>query len=350
MRLVCPNCSAQYEIDVSMIPDEGRDVQCSNCGHTWFELPAPPEMADADPTPEIEAAAQPEPEPEPEPETEIEAEAETEVEPEPEPDTEAEVSAEDDEPPESVDEDLSEEVAAIDDAFKPKTEPVADLTTRELEDAEKEVFGSSDPKPKPTATEEALDILRQEAEEEIEKRRAPPSVPIETQTDMGLEGLYSKPTPSRALRARMARLEEEDEAEQQSEKPGRVAGWKNRFGKGGAQPEEEPSDEPEFADEKESDESYSEPRRDLLPDIEEINSTLASTKTRDLPAPEVMAERQRDFRQGFVIPVALAAILIVLYAYAPAIAQRVPATEPALLQYVDVANGARDSISALLGR
>ena len=45
MRLVCPNCSAQYEIDPSMIPDEGRDVQCSNCGHTWFELPAPPEMA-----------------------------------------------------------------------------------------------------------------------------------------------------------------------------------------------------------------------------------------------------------------------------------------------------------------
>ena len=41
--LVCPNCSAQYEIDGSMIPDDGRDVQCSNCGHTWFELPGPSE-------------------------------------------------------------------------------------------------------------------------------------------------------------------------------------------------------------------------------------------------------------------------------------------------------------------
>ena len=43
MRLICPNCSAQYEIDATLVPDEGRDVQCSNCGHTWFELPPPPE-------------------------------------------------------------------------------------------------------------------------------------------------------------------------------------------------------------------------------------------------------------------------------------------------------------------
>ncbi|MFV2002813.1 MAG: zinc-ribbon domain-containing protein, partial [Paracoccaceae bacterium] len=37
MRMICPNCSAQYEVDKSVIPDGGRDVQCSNCGHTWFQ-------------------------------------------------------------------------------------------------------------------------------------------------------------------------------------------------------------------------------------------------------------------------------------------------------------------------
>ncbi|MCB2124584.1 MAG: zinc-ribbon domain-containing protein, partial [Rhodobacteraceae bacterium] len=29
MRLICPSCGAQYEVDESVIPDGGRDVQCS---------------------------------------------------------------------------------------------------------------------------------------------------------------------------------------------------------------------------------------------------------------------------------------------------------------------------------
>lgn len=40
MRLTCPNCDAQYEVDASLIPRTGRDVQCSNCGNTWFQPPA----------------------------------------------------------------------------------------------------------------------------------------------------------------------------------------------------------------------------------------------------------------------------------------------------------------------
>jgi predicted Zn finger-like uncharacterized protein len=37
MRLVCPNCNAQYEVDPAVIPEEGRDVLCSACGHAWFQ-------------------------------------------------------------------------------------------------------------------------------------------------------------------------------------------------------------------------------------------------------------------------------------------------------------------------
>jgi predicted Zn finger-like uncharacterized protein len=37
MRLVCPKCSAQYEVGADAIPDAGRDVQCSDCGHCWFQ-------------------------------------------------------------------------------------------------------------------------------------------------------------------------------------------------------------------------------------------------------------------------------------------------------------------------
>ncbi len=37
MRITCPNCSAQYEIDAALLPDDGREVQCSACGHVWFQ-------------------------------------------------------------------------------------------------------------------------------------------------------------------------------------------------------------------------------------------------------------------------------------------------------------------------
>lgn len=37
MRLVCPNCVAQYEVADGTIPVTGRDVQCANCNHIWFQ-------------------------------------------------------------------------------------------------------------------------------------------------------------------------------------------------------------------------------------------------------------------------------------------------------------------------
>ena len=39
MRLICPNCGATYEVDAGLVPPAGRDVQCSNCGHGWFQHP-----------------------------------------------------------------------------------------------------------------------------------------------------------------------------------------------------------------------------------------------------------------------------------------------------------------------
>ncbi|WP_120632390.1 zinc-ribbon domain-containing protein [Ruegeria sp. EL01] len=91
MRLTCPNCSAQYEVPDEVIPEEGRDVQCSNCDQTWFQAKHPTDeisepaqveddAADAD-APAVEAetsedeiadstteetSTKPEPEPEPE--------------------------------------------------------------------------------------------------------------------------------------------------------------------------------------------------------------------------------------------------------------------------------------------
>lgn len=37
MRLICPNCSAQYDVAEGAIPENGRDVQCANCSHIWYQ-------------------------------------------------------------------------------------------------------------------------------------------------------------------------------------------------------------------------------------------------------------------------------------------------------------------------
>ena len=47
MRLTCPNCDAVYEVPRDAIPSEGRDVQCTNCGHSWFQTHPEAEVAPA---------------------------------------------------------------------------------------------------------------------------------------------------------------------------------------------------------------------------------------------------------------------------------------------------------------
>ena len=36
MIITCPNCNKQFKIDNSLIPDEGRNLQCGSCNHIWF--------------------------------------------------------------------------------------------------------------------------------------------------------------------------------------------------------------------------------------------------------------------------------------------------------------------------
>lgn len=42
MRVICPSCAAEYEVPLEMIPQAGRDVECSNCAETWWVLPPDP--------------------------------------------------------------------------------------------------------------------------------------------------------------------------------------------------------------------------------------------------------------------------------------------------------------------
>ena len=36
MIITCPSCKKKFEIDVALIPDEGRTLKCGSCDHVWF--------------------------------------------------------------------------------------------------------------------------------------------------------------------------------------------------------------------------------------------------------------------------------------------------------------------------
>ncbi len=44
MRLTCPSCAAEYEIDAGAIGRAGRMVRCAACAAEWFQPPAAPGM------------------------------------------------------------------------------------------------------------------------------------------------------------------------------------------------------------------------------------------------------------------------------------------------------------------
>ena len=36
MIVTCPNCKKKFQIDATLLPEEGRDLQCGSCSHVWF--------------------------------------------------------------------------------------------------------------------------------------------------------------------------------------------------------------------------------------------------------------------------------------------------------------------------
>ena len=186
MRLLCPNCGAQYEVDSSMIPDEGRDVQCSNCGKTWFQEPE-----------EIDLGLKPEPRPEPAPET-------VAAPPSPEPEVAPEET-----PLAHEAADFKAALAETSSTEEVEPEPKEDeLEATEEDDAPEEQPSDPSP-PRKELDDNILGILREEADREIEARR---SEGIETQPELGPMDAEDPESRRRGIRERMARLRgEEDE-------------------------------------------------------------------------------------------------------------------------------------------
>lgn len=246
MRLTCPNCGAQYEVDDRAIPEEGRDVQCSSCSHTWFQVSAAAQAA-------AEAAA--------------ESVAPTMAAPEPTEAAPAQSGATE---------------TAPDDAAPPESEgpqPVRPQRRRALDD-------------------NIQAVLREEAEREKRAREA--EGPVQIQPELGVPAPPPKPAPP----------------------PPAVA---------------PPAVAPEAADDDVADEEPQQAprgsRRNLLPDIEQINSTLRANAQADFPSSPPESEptaveqekSRRSFRRGFSYAVLIVAVILGLYNMGPQLARRYPA-------------------------
>ncbi|MGB5865004.1 MAG: zinc-ribbon domain-containing protein [Sulfitobacter sp.] len=260
MRLICPNCDAQYEVPDDVMPFAGRDVQCSNCGQTWFQ-------------------------------------------------------------------------------DHPDHVPEADESTADIAELDEEVAPPPPPPPvAPTQPERkqldpaVADILRQEAEAEQAARRETQSGNLESQPDLGMDLEESNTDEdadrrAREARERMARLRGSDDTQQAEATGGVHVGAADATAAAALGS-----------------------RRDLLPDIEEINSTLRSGTARsgagaaDLE-PEFEApthsRKRRGFRTGFLTVLLIFIVLASIYILAPQLSAAVPALEAPLQAYVEIVDQGR---------
>lgn len=329
MRLICPNCGAQYEVPDDVIPATGRDVQCSNCGDTWFqkhpsqdremaeELGQTLDEAHWDET--EEAAQEPAPEPQAEPEAEPEPEAGPEIE---EPAAERADAGED-----------TPGDAYTDDADMSDAEP-GDADSGDADTGDdgwgEDEYEEEDAEEAPAATPRELDpevreILRAEAEQEMHARQSEAST-LETQPDLGLDEAGDEASQrEREAKQRMARMrgEPDDDTAAGAAAAGLAANSS---------------------------------RRDLLPDIDEINSTLRKSSERgemaeEYDAPEVA--QRKGFSKGFLTILVLFVLAVLLYVFAGQLSEAVPALSGALEAYVAAVDGLRawlnDRILDLLG-
>lgn len=291
MRLTCPSCKAQYEVDAAVIPAEGRDVQCSNCGTTWFQPPegapeAPPERAAPEP------------------------------------------AAPESVPPESVGPERAAPERAAAPPSRPESPAGGAAAAAEGDDDDDAAAGIPVAGVAPTAgtrQRRALDeavasVLREEAERETRARRAEGSA-LDSQSELGLADAYPA-APATPLPPALPAGDAADDLDRDA---------------GPAGPEVTPRQS----------------RSELLPDIEEINSTLRSSAERGgdpaaRDVPETPRQRRSGFRRGFLAALFVMILALLPYIFAQEISTRAPALGPVIAAYSHAIDGMRLWLDGLM--
>lgn len=293
MRLICPNCGAQYEVTADVIPAAGRDVQCSNCGHTWFETPGASEAAEAEAQKLAAQKAAPD-----------------------------EVAAAPDDAPEEERQDFVAPIPPTPDPGPPAPptpsqvgvptpsavpEPAPTLSAAPRRPAPQP---NVPPPPRPPLDGAIADMLREEAAREEAMRAAEAKAGVERQADIAIDDIPTM-TPQK-----------------QAEAEARVS---DLTGDG-----QDPTKDAIAA-------TVAASRKELLPDIEEINSTLRSDAERDGAADQPTEEesQKRGFRFGFVTMMTFFFVLVAIYLAADQISAAVPALEETLVTYVNTVDNLR---------
>jgi resuscitation-promoting factor RpfA len=401
MRLVCPNCEAKYEVPEDAIPETGRDVQCANCGHAWYQMRPRAAGAEAAPVAATATAAPSTPEPVVQAQTMTEASVAPEVTapvPEPAgtvevasvvaeaaPAPDAPVAAADvpsDFPPAGmpaaaeapVEAAVEAVVTAVAGAGMPMTgtvtETVSEAVVESVSGAVSETVAAV-----VAPVEAAVQTLQAAAEDAglsqvaraVTGDAAESAAPVVAEPLAAAAGLEAtSPVPDAAPAAYavddsvLAILREEAEREAQARRVEDAKPLEVQADLGidaampaARKPVEVISSEPvspagvdDAADDRLS------ARRSRLPDVEEINSTLRpgeqSGDEASADAMLVPVEGRSSFRSGFMLVLTLAILGAALYVSADALANAVPALAGVLKAYVGFVDSLRLQLDGLM--
>jgi predicted Zn finger-like uncharacterized protein len=249
MRLICPECGAQYAVEDGLIPASGRDVQCSNCQANWFQKPDAPEAARQQTDPEQTGAT---------------------------------------------------------DTIAPPRRPVDD---------------------------DVMSVLRQEAARERAARHKETRAPQATTADSPDRSVTPPPHTTAPPKASTP-----ETLASQTPAPDRPASSHGSLTAGGAEETARIAAAAALA-------MRQAKRRDRLPDIDEINSTLdprMPDRAQDYDAHASPRTKPKGgFRIGFATITLLSAVAVGLYVQAPHVIARVPDARIAIERYTSTVNTAR---------
>jgi len=297
-------------VPAEVIPAAGRDVQCSNCGNTWFQEPASAStLVEDDETfatreAQIDVSGAPDPQPEDDfsemLEDELAAAAAME-----------DVAPEDDGDYEETYEDGGEEHDLDRDADFSKYDPEVPAEDNLSQAVSSAKGGRS------TLTDEVASVLRDEVAFEEEARKADLEA-LETQPDLGALETDGADDDLRATIKSLDQVGDRDIA---------IAGGRSA-------------------------------RRNLLPDVEEINSSLRTNQAKKIEdlTPEGFdyinedyeIEHRRGFRWGFVGTLSGLAAAIALYFYAEPLKARAPQFADPIDGYVALVDRGRGAMDDAL--